>query len=225
MGATEPSEGRVKTVDLTPEIYGYLVAQAEPATEVQLELAARTERLGRPARMRVPHEQAVFLTLLVRLLGARRVVEVGTFTGYSTLAFAMGLAPGGTVLTCDLSEEWTQIAEEAWHQAGVADRVELRLGPAAETLRSLPAGPEVDLVFLDADKSGYIDYWEQLVPRVRPGGLLLADNTLWGGAAADRQATGDGAAIRAFNAHVRADDRVESVLLPLADGLTFARRL
>ncbi|MCX5375102.1 O-methyltransferase [Streptomyces sp. NBC_00091] len=218
----QPDE--VKTVPLTPEVYGYLVAQAEPQSPVQRRLVERTRALGGPAEMQIPHEQGVLLTLLARLTGARRIVEVGTFTGYSTLALAAGLAPGGQVLTCDVSPEWTAIAQEAWKEAGVADRIELKLAPALETLRALPAEPVIDLVFLDADKTGYQSYWEELVPRVRPGGLLLADNVLYGGEAADPGAKGNGLAIREFNARVRADDRVESVLLPVADGLTVARK-
>lgn len=214
----------VKTVPLTREVYDYLVAQAEPQTPVQRELVERTRALGGPAQMQVSHEQGVFLTLLAKLTGARRIVEVGTFTGYSTLALAAGLAPGGTVLACDVSEEWTAIAREAWRAAGVEDRIDLRIAPALETLAALPAEPVIDLVFLDADKPGYQAYWEQLVPRVRPGGLLLADNVLYGGEAARADAAGNALAIREFNARVRADDRVESVLLPVADGLTLARK-
>ncbi|MCY0940942.1 O-methyltransferase [Streptomyces antarcticus] len=218
------TEDGVKTVPLTREVYDYLVAQAEPPTPVQRELVERTRALGGPARMQVSHEQAVLLTLLARLTGARRIVEVGTFTGYSTLALAAGLSPGGTVIACDVSEEWTAIAREAWKAAGVEDRIDLRIAPALETLAALPAEPVIDLVFLDADKPGYRAYWEQLVPRVRPGGLLLADNVLYGGEAARADAEGNALAIREFNAHVRADDRVESVLLPIADGLTMARK-
>lgn len=127
----------VKTVHLTAEVYGYLVAQAEPPSPVQERLIARTRELGRAAQMQVPHEQGVFLTLLGRIVGARRIVEVGTFTGYSTLALAEGLAAGGRVLTCDVSEEWTSIAREAWKAAGVDERIDLEIAPALETLRAL----------------------------------------------------------------------------------------
>ncbi|MFI6147685.1 O-methyltransferase [Streptomyces sp. NPDC051109] len=216
--------GDVKTVHLTPEVYGYLVAQAEPPSRVQEELVERTRALGGPARMQVPHEQGVFLTLLGKMVGARRIVEVGTFTGYSTLALAAGLAAGGRVMTCDVSEEWTSIAQEAWKAAGVDDRIELVIAPALETLRALPQDPVIDLVFLDADKPGYRAYWDELVPRLRPGGLILADNVLYGGEAVDAGARGNALAIREFNAHVRADGRTESVMLPIADGLTLARK-
>lgn len=218
------SEDGVKTVPLTREVYAYLVAQAEPPSPVRERLIERTRALGGPGEMQIPHEQGVLLTLLAKLVGARRIVEVGTFTGYSTLALAEGLVPGGRVVTCDVSEEWTSIAREAWKEAGVADRIDLRIGPAVETLAALPTEPVVDLVFLDADKAGYRGYWDQLVPRVRAGGLLLADNVLYGGEAVRSDAVGNGLAIREFNAHVRADGRVESVLLPIADGLTVARK-
>ncbi|MFF4105324.1 O-methyltransferase [Streptomyces sp. NPDC001903] len=214
----------VKTVHLTPEVYAYLIAQAEPRSPVQEELIERTRELGREAQMQVPHEQAVLLTLLGKMIGARRIVEVGTFTGYSTLALAAGLVPGGRVLTCDVSEEWTSIAQEAWKAAGVGDRIELVIAPALRTLRALPQEPVIDLVFLDADKPGYRAYWDELVPRLRPGGLILADNVLYGGEAVDAGAEGNALAIREFNAHVRADERMESVMLPIADGLTLARK-
>lgn len=214
----------IKTVTLTRDVYDYLVAQAEPPTPVQHQLMARTRALGPVAVMQVPHEQAVLLTLLARLVGARRVVEVGTFTGYSTLALATALPPGGTVITCDTSEEWTSIARAAWKQAGVDDRIDLRLGPALDTVIALPAESDIDLVFLDADKPRYRTYWDALVPRLRPGGLLIADNVLYQGQAHRPDAAGDALAVRAFNAHVRADPRVESVVLPVADGLTIARK-
>ncbi|WP_381803641.1 O-methyltransferase [Streptomyces niveus] len=215
---------QIKSIPLTPALYDYIVAQAEPPTPVQEQLIARTRALGGPARMQIPHEQGVLLTLLARLTDARRIVEVGTFTGYSTLALAAGLVPGGSLLTCDISTEWTAIAQKAWEEAGLSDRIDLRIAPALDTLQALPAEPHIDVVFLDADKTGYRAYWDELVPRVRQGGLLLADNTLYGGAAADADAEGNGLAIREFNAHVRADDRVESLLLPIADGLIIARK-
>jgi caffeoyl-CoA O-methyltransferase len=173
-------------------------------------------------QMQIPDEQAVFLTLLVRLTNATGIVEVGTHAGCSTLALAQGMPPGGRLVTCDVSPEWTAIAEAAWRAAGVRDAIELRVGPAERTLGELPTDPWIDLVYLDADKANYETYWEQLVPRVRPGGVLLADNTLSCGEAADDSPAGDAAAIAAFNARVRRDPRVESVLFPVADGLTMA---
>jgi caffeoyl-CoA O-methyltransferase len=213
-----------KNIVMNERLYGYLLAQAEPPSAVQAELIARTRALGDSAEMQIPHEQAVLLTMLVRLTNAERVVEVGTYTGYSTLAMALGLAPTGRVLTCDMSEEWTAIAQDAWRAAGVADRIELRLGQAAQTLRALPDTADIDLAFIDADKVSYIEYWDLLVPRIRPGGLLLADNVLYGGEVVAETPSTNAKAIDAFNNHVRADDRVESVLLPIADGLTVARK-
>ncbi|MBT2511934.1 O-methyltransferase [Streptomyces sp. ISL-98] len=221
---TETPYGELKTVPLTREVYDYLLVQAEPPTPVQRWLAAQTHALGPLAIMRVPHEQATLLTLLARLVDARRIVEVGTFTGYSTLALATGLTPGGTVLTCDTSKEWTSIARAAWRQAGMEDRIDLRLGPALETVTALPTRSDIDLVFLDADKPHYRQYWDLLVPRLRPGGLLIADNVLQQGQVHLPDATGNALAVRKFNAHVRADPRVESVMLPVADGLTIARK-
>ncbi|QKW24074.1 class I SAM-dependent methyltransferase [Kitasatospora sp. NA04385] len=177
------------------------------------------------AHMSVAPEEGALLTFLVRLLGARRIVEVGTFTGYSSLCLARGLPDDGSLITFDVSAEWTGLAREFWTRAGVADRIELRLGDALETLRALPAEPHLDLAFIDADKPGYIGYWEELVPRLRPGGLLLVDNTLFSGQVIDPDPAPKPAAVRAFNEHARRDERVELVMLPLADGLTAARRL
>ncbi|MCY0950471.1 O-methyltransferase [Streptomyces sp. H27-S2] len=221
--APVPYDG-IKTVPLTRDVYDYVLAQSEPPTEVQRRLAAKTRALGPLAVMQVPHEQAVLLTLLARLVDARRIVEVGTFTGYSTLALAAGLAPGGTVITCDISAEWTSAAREAWKEAAVDHLIDQRLGPGLDTITALPSDCDLDLVFLDADKPNYRAYWDQLVPRVRPGGLLLADNVLYQGQAHRADATGTALAVSEFNAHVRADPRVESLVLPIADGLTLARK-
>ncbi len=194
---------------------------------VALELQRVTaERTGDRAGMQIGDDQAVLLEILARATGARRAVEIGTFTGYSSLALARGLGPEGRLLCCDVSEEWTAIAREHWEKAGLADRIELRLGPALETLRSLPAGETFDLAFVDADKTGYPDYYEELLPRLRPGGLLLVDNTLWGGAVLDeKDETDDTVAIRAFNDRIAADPRVRVVLLPIGDGVTVVQRL
>jgi caffeoyl-CoA O-methyltransferase len=190
------------------------------------QLQERTRALGGPAGMQVGDDQGAFLTLLTRLVGARVAVEVGTFTGYSSLCIARGLAEGGRLICCDISEEWTSIGAAAWQEAGVADRIDLRIAPALDTLRALPTDLAIDLVFIDADKGGYADYWSELVPRVRPGGLLLADNVLWSGVIADDEKSDDTLdALRAFNDLVAGDDRVEAVVLTAFDGLTIARRL
>jgi caffeoyl-CoA O-methyltransferase len=152
-------------------------------------------------------------------------VEVGTFTGYSSLCIARGLAPGGRLICCDVSEEWTSIGRRHWEQAAVADRIDLRIAPAVETLRALPKEPSIDLAFIDADKSHYLDYYEEIVERVRPNGVVLVDNVLWSGRVLDQEAKDDDTvAIRAFNDHVVADDRVDVVMLPIGDGLTLARK-
>jgi len=211
------------SITMTPTLNDYLVAHGTPPDELQQELIAETIALGDAAGMQISPEQGAFLTLLTRLLGARSVVEVGTFTGYSSLAIARGLADGGRLLCCDVSDEWTSVARRYWDRAGVADKIELRLAPAIETLRALPTDAPIDLAFVDADKSGYIAYWEELVPRIRQGGVLAVDNVLYKGQVLDPEHANDaGKAIHAFNEHARADDRVELVMLPIGDGLTLA---
>jgi caffeoyl-CoA O-methyltransferase len=212
-----------KSFLLSDDIHRYLVEHSTPLDDVRRRLVEETETLGGIAVMQVAPEQSVFLTLITRLVGARSAIEVGTFTGLSALCIAQGLAPGGHLLCCDVSDEWTSIARRYWEEAGVADRIELRLAPAIETLRSLPRDADVDLAFIDADKGGYVGYWEEIVPRVRSGGVVLVDNTLQGGAVVDPAATADNViAIRKFNDHAVADPRVELVLLPVSDGLTMA---
>lgn len=175
------------------------------------------------AGMQIGPDQGALMALLVKLSGARRLLEIGTFTGYSSTVMALALPPGGTITCCDVSEEWTAIAREAWADAGVADRVDLRLAPAIETLTGLEAAA-YDLAFIDADKGGYDAYYTECLRLVRPGGLILLDNTLWSGRVVDEADDDeDLAAIRAINDRVAADERVEQVILPLADGLTLAR--
>lgn len=188
-------------------------------------LRAETAALGDPASMQIGEDQGQLLTMLAMLVGARRAVEVGTFTGYSSLCIARGLVDGGSLLCCDVSEEWTAIGKRAWAAAGLADRIVLRIGPALDTLQALPEDDLFDLAFIDADKPGYVAYWNELVPRIRPGGLLLADNVLWSGRIADPADTDRNTeALRAFNDAVAADDRVDAVVLTAYDGLTIARR-
>ncbi len=216
-----------KSFLLTEDVHRYLVAHAPPLDPVLTRLIAETEALGDVAGMQIAPEQGALLTLLTSLVSAREAVEVGTFTGYSSVCIARGLAPGGRLLCCDVSEEWTGLARQAWAEAGIEDRIELRIAPALETLQALPNRSTIDLAFIDADKTSYHAYYEELVPRLRPGGLLLVDNTLWGGAVVEEPAEEDSEAtraLRAFNDRVVADDRVRSVLLPVADGLTMARR-
>jgi caffeoyl-CoA O-methyltransferase len=210
---------------LPPDVADYIAERTAPPDAVLARLQARTRELGRVAGMQIGADQGSLLTLLTRLVGAYRAVEVGTFTGYSSICIARGLAPGGTLLCCDVSDSYTAIAREAWAEAGLDGVIELRVAPAIETLRALPAEPEIDLVFIDADKGGYGAYFDELVPRVRANGLLLVDNTLWSGRVVDRDAADDDTvAIKAFNDKVAADDRVESYLLPIGDGLTLMRK-
>jgi caffeoyl-CoA O-methyltransferase len=217
----------VRALTVTSELVDYAVAHGSwPEDPVLRDLREETAALGAVASMQIGADEGQLLTLFGRLVGARRAVELGTFTGYSSLCIARGLEAGGTLLCCDVSEEWTAMARKAWDRAGLADRIELRIAPAIETLRSLPTEPAIDLAFIDADKGGYGAYWDELVPRVRPGGVLLADNVLWSGRVAD----GDGdedenvRAIREFNDRVAADDRVDVVVLTAFDGLNIARR-
>ncbi|WTW93855.1 O-methyltransferase [Streptomycetaceae bacterium NBC_01309] len=215
-----------KNIQITEALYTYILDHSTPPDAVQEELIERTRTsLGNRAGMQIPPEQGTFLTLLTKLVAPRFAVEVGTFTGYSALAIARGLPEGGRLLCCDVSEEWTAVAREAWLKAGVTDRIELRIAPALDTLNALPSSPHIDLAFVDANKDGYVDYWEALIPRMNPGGLVLADNVLYSGDVVS-PAPGSGAeGVHRFNEHVRADPRVEAVILPVADGLTFARVL
>lgn len=203
----------------------YVIAHSQSADPVLAWITERTAALGSSAGMQIGPDQSALLTMLTRFAGVTNAVEVGTFTGSSALAVARGLADGGRLLCCDVSEEWTAIAQQAWADAGVDDRIELRIAPAIETLRSLQADPVVDLAFIDADKTGYLGYYEELVPRLRPGGWVVADNTLWSGAVVDAAAKDDDVeAIRAYNDRAAADDRVDTVLLALADGLTVSQK-
>ena len=213
-----------KSFLLSDDLHAYLLASSTPLDGVARAVIEETQALGDVSTMQVSPEQGLLLTLLTRMLGARRAVEVGTFTGFSALCIARGLTGGGRLTCCDVSDEWTSIARRHWDAAGVADRIDLAIAPAAETLASLGDEP-VDLCFLDADKGGYATYWDLLVPKVRPGGLLLVDNVLWSGRVLDpTNEDGDTIALRAFNEKVATDDRVDVVLLPVADGLTFAVR-
>ena len=205
----------------------YLFDVLSPRTPVQERLRTETQALPQ-AGMQIGPDQGLFLGLLVRMLDARRVIEVGTFTGYSALAMAMALPPGGRVLCCDISEEYTAIARRYWKEAGVENRIELRLGPARETLTGVLAaeGPaSQDLAFIDADKTGYDVYYELCLQLVRPGGIITIDNVLWSGRVADPAVKdADTAALRALNLKIRDDQRVDAVVLTVGDGLTLARR-
>ncbi|RQX08808.1 O-methyltransferase [Micromonospora inaquosa] len=212
-----------KSIPLTDELHAYLVAHGSPPDEIIRDLAEETRSvLPEHATMQVAPEQAAFLTFLTRLLDVRQAVEVGTFTGLSSLAIARGLPQGGRLTCFDISEEFTDIARRYWARAGVQDLIDLRIGPAADGLRELPHERHLDFAFIDADKTGYPIYWSELVPRMRPGGVIAVDNVLRGGRVIAPQDAGD-RAIAAFNDEVIADVRVDPVMLPIADGLTLAR--
>ncbi len=213
-----------KYLALDDELFDYALRRTTPPDDVQASLIERTAGLGDSRRMQVDHSQAQLMTCLTRSIGARCALEIGTFTGYSALAIARGRQQGGTLVACDVSEEWTAIARHAWREAGVADRIDLRIGPALATVQSLPPDRRFDLIFIDADKESLIDYYEATLPLLSRDGLMLVDNTLWEGKVIDgRIEDAPTTAVRAFNDHVSADPRTEQVLLTLADGLTVIR--
>ena len=179
----------------------------------------------RQAGMQISAHQGQQMALLARAIGARRAVEVGTFTGYSALCVAEALGPDGRLWCCDVSEEWTAIARDFWQRAGVADRIELKIAPGVDTLAALPKGETIDLAFIDADKVNYKNYYDEILARLRPNGLIVFDNVLWGGSVVDdANQKDDTKAIRALNDFVTADPRVECVMVPIADGLLLTRK-
>jgi predicted O-methyltransferase YrrM len=216
-----------RTISLTDSLHEYLLRVSLREPDVLRDLRAETARLAQRS-MQIAPEQGQFMALLARLVGARRCIEVGVFTGYSSLAVALALPEDGRIVACDVSEEWTSIARRYWQRAGVADRIDLRLAPALETLDSLLAGGEAgryDLAFIDADKTRYGDYYERVLQLLRPGGLVVIDNTLWSGRVADPAATdADTVALRELNERLLRDERVDLSLVPIGDGLTLARK-
>jgi caffeoyl-CoA O-methyltransferase len=216
---------RSKFIDAVVDDYAAAHSTLPDARQLELQRITR-EKTGRAAGMQIGDDQAVLMEMLVRAMGATRAVEIGTFTGYSALAVARGLGPGGRLLCCDVSREWTSIARAAWQEAGVADRIELRIGPGLETLRALPPGEQFDFAFIDADKTGYAEYYEEVLARLRPGGLMLLDNTLQDGhVTGDLTDDKDVDAIRDLNDAIAVDPRVKVVLLPIGDGVTFVQKL
>lgn len=206
---------------LEPTIARYLSAHTTPPTELEQRLIDETQTL-RYAQMQIGFGQARFMALLTRILNPKTVVEIGVFTGYSALVVAQELRDDATLIACDVSEEWTSVGRPYWREAGVEDRIDLRLGPASETLAGFAEDLSVDLGFVDADKSGYLGYLEQLIPRMHGGSVILVDNVLWDGQIVDQddQST-DTVALREFNAAMLADPRVDVALLPVGDGLSF----
>lgn len=214
-----------KSAWLSEDLHAYVCAHSSEPDPVQRELIEETAKLGGISLMQIAPEQGAFMSLLVGALGAKRVIEVGTFTGYSALAIARALPDDGELLCCDVSEEWTSIAKPHWEKAGVAGRIDLRIAPALETLEALPADESWDLAFIDADKPSYPAYFEAILPRLRRNGVILVDNVLWMGTVANPAVDDEQTnAIRAFNDQVAADPRVETAMIPLGDGLTFLRK-
>ena len=216
-----------KYTPIDDALHSYLLAHRTPDDALLQELQEETRRVtGQRSIMQIAPEEGTLLGLLVAATGARNVVEVGTFTGYSALCMARALPPGGTLLACDVSEAYTAVARRFWEKAGVADRIELVLGPAADTLRALPDEPHFDFGFIDADKSNYRTYYEEILRRLRPGGLIAIDNVLWNGQVLrEADQTADTRAIRDINDHVASDRRVQSVMIGVSDGITLARKL
>jgi len=216
----------VKATGFDEALHEYLAVHRSKDDAVLSDLREETRvATGARAGMQVAAEQGTFLTLLVGAMGVERAVEVGTFTGYSSICIARGLAPGGRLLALDVSEEWTAIARRAWAKAGVEDRIELRIGPAADSLQALPDDATFDFAFIDADKTSYLTYYEEILRRLRPGGVIAIDNVLWGGRVISGDQDESTVAIREVNDHVAADPRVVSVMVGISDGLTLARKL
>lgn len=216
-----------RRLQITDEIHRYLIEHSVREPEVLARLRAATASLPL-AQMQIGPEQGQLMALLARLMGAKRCIEIGVFTGYSSLAVALALPPDGRILACDVSEEWTAIARRFWREAGVEHKIELKLQPATRTLEELLAAGEAgryDFAFVDADKPAYDTYYEQLLKLLRPGGLIALDNTLWSGAVANPDASEPNTvALRALNDKLHRDERVDLSLLPVGDGLTLARK-
>ncbi len=206
---------------LPEELSAYVSDHSTPESDVLRELAEETRKSTKNPGMQINHVVGLLLRTLVKLTGARRVLELGTFTGYSALTMAEGLPEDGEIITCDNDPEVTKIARKYWDRSPYGSRIILRLGPALETLESVE--PPLDLVFIDADKENYVRYWEACLPKVRPGGAIVADNVLWSGRVLDPQEPDDHAIV-AFNRHVAGDDRVDKVILPVRDGLLLATK-
>jgi predicted O-methyltransferase YrrM len=217
----------VATIAMTEALYGYLLHTTVREPEVLQRLRAETAQLP-TGGMQISPEQGQLMRLLIELTGARRALEVGVFTGYSSTSVALALPPDGTLVACDVSEEWTTVARRYWHEAGIAAKIQLHLQPALATLDALVAAGQsgsFDFAFIDADKTAYDAYYERCLTLLRPGGLLAVDNTLWSGAVADpadqREST---RALRALNQKIAGDTRVSASLVPIGDGLYLARK-
>ena len=216
----------LKYVALNDTLYDYITRHRSRLVDpILAKLRHETESLGDVARMLISPEQGDFLTLITKLLGVRSAVEIGTFTGYSSICLARGLVRVGRLFCFDINAEWTAVARRYWEKEGLADRIDLQLGDAKEKLSTWEPTEPLDLAFIDADKSGYDTYYEMLLPKMRPNGLFIFDNMVWGGRVIEKPLTDpDGVAIDRLNSKLASDPRVESVLLPVADGLHLARK-
>ena len=213
-----------KSFNLSPELHSYMLAHGTAPDAIQQGLIEATSKLGGISVMQIAPEQGALMTMLTQLIGATRAIEVGTFTGYSALCIARGLPKDGQLVCCDVSDEWTSVGVPFWEKAGVRDRIDLRIAPALETLQGIKEDDSFDLAFIDADKPSYQAYVEELLRLVRPGGLILVDNVLWGGNVINAENNEDNTlAIRAFNKKIAKDPRVDCVMLAISDGLTFLR--
>lgn len=216
----------MKHTPITDGLYAYMVAHGHNGDPILADLALATmERAGEWSIMQIAPEQGTLMEILVRVSGARSAIEIGTFTGYSAICIARGLPDHGRLLCCDVSEEWTAIAREYFDKAGVAGKIELAIAPALETLRGLPADRAFDFAFIDADKVNYRAYYEAVLERLEPNGLIVFDNVLWFGSVIDdTNQSPDTVALRQLNDHIAGDDRVQAVMLSVSDGLTIARK-
>lgn len=217
----------LKYIALTDSLYGYLVnCRSHTSDPILQSLREETDRLGDISKMQISEEQGSFMSLLVAAIGAKSAIEIGTFTGYSSICIARGLSRDGRLICIDESKEWTDIARKYWREAGVDSRIELRLGAAIPSLQKLEPSLTFDFAFIDASKTEYEAYYELVLPHIRPNGIILFDNMLWGGRLGAGPITEDsGKAIDALNHKLAQDGRVESVLLPIADGLQLCRRV
>ena len=214
-----------KFLHLDQQLYDYTITHGHNGDPILRDLANETRNLGRIAGMQIAPEQGTLMGLLAKAIGARSAIEVGVFTGYSSLSVARALPADGTLLCLDVNEEWTSIARRYWERAGVAGKITLKLGPAVDTFKAMPAAQSFDFAFVDADKSNYRTYYEEILKRLRPNGLLLIDNVLWNGQVIDaKDKSEDTVAIRALNDFIATDTRVEAVMIPVADGITIVRK-
>ena len=210
---------------LDNDLFNYIMSHSAPADQVQEALIEETAELGWVSRMQISVDQGNFLTMLVKAMRPKFAVEIGTFTGFSAISIARGLPENGSLLCCDISEEWTAIARAYWERAGLNDKIKLVLAPATETLDNLPEDTEIDFAFIDADKGNYKNYYDAVLSRLSDHGMIVIDNVLWSGRVIDESANDDDThAIKEFNSYIRNDDRVTCTMLSIGDGVTLIQK-